>query len=149
MWQNTPMAMTTSTSAPLPAPRPARTRSLASRVLAVLLGAIAAVVLLLAAYIWFALSWSYSTGERAGYVQKFSKKGIISKTWEGELSMVSVPGVAPERFYFTVPDEAVAARINAAMGKKVSLRYEQHLPMPTTFFGETNYFVVGVREVRE
>ena len=45
-----------------------------------------------------------STGERAGWVQKFSNKGWICKTWEGELAMVSMPGVAPEKFLFTIRD---------------------------------------------
>jgi len=112
---------------------------------------IAAVVLvpivLFALYTWSALTWSYAKGERAGYVQKFSHKGWICKTWEGELAMVSIPGTMSETFYFTVRDDAVAARINQSMGKRVSLTYEQHLGIPTTCFGETGYFVVDVKAV--
>lgn len=129
--------------APVPPPR----RSWASRLARTFLAGVAVLVLLAAAYTWFVLSWSYSSGERAGYVQKFSKKGILSKTWEGELAMVSLPGTMPEKFYFTVPDDGVAAAINASLGKKVALMYDQHVGVPTSWFGETQYFVKGVRVV--
>jgi len=98
-----------------------------------------------AGYVWLTLHWSYSTGERAGYVQKFSQKGWICKTWEGELTMMAVPGSIPEKFYFSVRDDNVAQSINGNMGKKVSLSYEQHKGVPTTLFGETEYFVTGVK----
>ncbi len=98
-----------------------------------------------AAYVWISLNWSYSSGERAGYVQKFSRKGWLCKTWEGELSMVAVPGSVPEKFPFTVRDDRVAQLINGAMGKKVNLHYEQHRGVPTTCFGETEYYVTVVK----
>lgn len=98
-------------------------------------------------YVWLALTWSYSAGERAGYVQKLSKKGWICKTWEGELSMVSMPGTSPEKFLFTVRDDAVVERINQFMGKRVALHYEQHKGLPTTCFGETEYFVTDAKMV--
>ena len=104
-------------------------------------------VLLFALYTWVALSWSYSNGDRAGYVQKFSKKGWVCKTWEGELALVSIPGTMSEKFYFTVRDDAVAARVNQTMGKRVALQYEQHKGIPTSCFGETEYFVVDVKSV--
>ncbi len=104
-------------------------------------------IILLSAYTWFSLHWTYSTGERAGYVQKFSKKGWINKTWEGELAMVSMPGTNPEKFYFTVRDDSVAARINASLGRRVALSYEQHVGIPTDFFGDTEYFVVNVKTI--
>jgi hypothetical protein len=100
-----------------------------------------------AAYTWVALHWSYSDGERAGYVQKFSRKGWVCKTWEGELAMVALPGTLPEIFRFTVRDDAVAAQINALMGRRVALAYDQHVGIPSTCFGETGYFVVKVRSV--
>jgi hypothetical protein len=98
-------------------------------------------------YTWTALTWSYSTGERAGYVQKFSKKGWICKTWEGELAIVSIPGTMSEKFFFSVRDDAVAARVNQTMGKRVALTYHQHKGVPTSCFGETEYFVVDVKGV--
>jgi len=98
-------------------------------------------------YIYGALSWSYSTGERAGFLQKVSNKGWICKTWEGELSLVAMPGAAPEKFLFTVREEAVAQKIIAAAGKRVTLNYEQHKGLPTSCFGDTDYFVTGVTEI--
>ena len=112
-------------------------------ILIVVLSAIA----LFALYIFIALNWSYSTGERAGFLQKVSNKGWICKTWEGELSLVAMPGAAPEKFLFTVRDEAVAQKITAAAGKRVTLNYEQHKGLPTTCFGDTDYFVTGVKEI--
>lgn len=107
------------------------------------------IALLAALYVFVVLSWSYSTGERAGWVQKFSKKGWICKTWEGELAMVSVPGAAQEKFYFTVWDDAVAAEINKAMGRRVSLHYEEKVGLPTSCFGETRHWVNKVTIVQE
>jgi hypothetical protein len=103
--------------------------------------------LLLAAYIWIALRVSYANGERAGYVQKFSRKGWICKTWEGELAMATLPGTLPQVFQFTVRDDGVAARINENIGQRVALSYEQHRGLPTNCFGETEYFVVGAKRV--
>lgn len=100
-----------------------------------------------ALYTWSALSWSYSQGERAGYVQKFSRKGWICKTWEGEMALVSIPGTMSEKFFFTVRGDSIAARVNETMGKRVALVYHQHVGLPTTCFGETQYFVVGVKSV--
>ena len=111
--------------------------------------AVVALVLLAVAWFAFALNWSYSSGERAGWVQKFSHKGWICKTWEGELALVSLPGSAVEKFYFTVHDEAVAKKINAVMGKRVSLHYEEKVGLPTSCFGETRYFVTGFVETTE
>jgi len=104
-------------------------------------------IVLFVLYTWSALTWSYSKGERAGYVQKFSKKGWICKTWEGELAIVSIPGTMSEKFYFTVRDDSVAARVNQTMGKRVALAYHQHVGIPTSCFGETQYFVVDVKSV--
>ena len=104
-------------------------------------------VFLFVLYSWTALTWTYSSGERAGYVQKFSKKGWICKTWEGELALVSIPGTMSEKFYFTVRDDSVATSINRSMGKRVALSYEQHKGIPTSCFGETEYFVAGVKVV--
>ncbi len=103
-------------------------------------------ILLVVAWFAFAINWSYSSGERAGWVQKFSHKGWVCKTWEGELALVSLPGSTVEKFNFTVHDEAVAQKINAVMGKRVSLHYEEKVGLPTSCFGETRYFVKGVTE---
>jgi hypothetical protein len=101
--------------------------------------------LLLTAWTAITLNWDYSSGTRAGYVQKFSKKGWLCKTWEGEIAMVNVPGAAQERFAFTVRNDSVARLINNAQGQRVVIDYDQHLGIPSSCFGETQYFVKGVR----
>jgi lysophospholipid acyltransferase (LPLAT)-like uncharacterized protein len=108
---------------------------------------IIALVIVLAGMTWITLNWTYSDGERAGYVQKLSRKGWVCKTWEGEMAMVTMPGTVSDKFYFTVPDDAVAGEINASVGKRVALHYEQHKWIPTTCFGDTEFFVMGVRVV--
>ena len=99
---------------------------------------------LVAAYFWLAVKWSYSSGERAGWVQKFSHKGWVCKTWEGELALVSLPGSMVEKFYFTVHDDAAAQQIQQAVGKRVTLHYEEKVGLPTSCFGETRHFVSKV-----
>ena len=115
--------------------------------LTTVLGLLVAVSVLFAAYTWLALHWSYSEGERAGFMQKLSKKGWLCKTWEGELSLVALPGAAPEKFIFSVRDDAIAANINRQVGQRVALTYEQHIGLPTTCFGDTEYFVTDVKLV--
>ncbi|HEY9268902.1 MAG TPA: hypothetical protein VIO39_05565 [Methylotenera sp.] len=100
---------------------------------------------LFALYIWAALSWTYSSGERAGYVQKLSEKGWVCKTYEGELILVSMPGTQAEKFFFTVRNKTVANKINATVGQRVRLIYEEHKGLPTTCFGDTAYFVTDVQ----
>jgi flagellar basal body-associated protein FliL len=98
-------------------------------------------------YTWIALSWSFSKGERAGYIQKLSKSGWVCKTWEGEMAMVTMPGAIPDKFLFSVRDEKVAERINKFAGKRVALVYEQHKGLPTNCFGDTEYFIVDVKAI--
>ena len=102
------------------------------------------VAALLGVYFWAALSWSFSSGERAGWVQKLSNKGWVCKTWEGELALVSVPGTTPEKFSFTIWDDAVAARVTQVVGKRVALHYEEKVGLPGSCFGDTRYYVTGV-----
>ena len=104
-------------------------------------------VLLFAFFTWSSLTWTYSSGTRAGYVQKFSQQGWMCKTWEGELAMVAVPGSTPEKFYFTVRNDSVAGLVNSTLGKRVALHYRQHKGVPTSCFGLTEYYVDSVRTV--
>lgn len=106
---------------------------------------IAVVAVLFTGYVFIVLNWSYSKGERIGYVQKFSEKGWLCKTWEGELQMLPVPGAIPEKFVFSVRDKTVIGKINSSMGKKVSLSYEQHKGIPTNCFGESEYFAADAK----
>jgi hypothetical protein len=101
----------------------------------------------LALYTFATLAFSYSDGERVGFVQKLSKKGWVCRTWEGELAMNPVPGSPPQIFTFTVPDEAVAQRISQSEGKRVSLRYQEKKGIPTSCFGDSRYWIRDVRVV--
>jgi hypothetical protein len=100
------------------------------------------------AYLLIAFNYSYSDGNRAGYVQNFSNKGWICKTHEGELAMTTVSGVAPVLWNFTVSDDKVASQLAQFMGKRLVLHYKEYRNLPTTCFGETPYFVDRV-EVQE
>jgi hypothetical protein len=102
---------------------------------------------LLAGYTWVTLHYAYSAGERAGYVQKISKKGWLCKTWEGELAVATAPGLAPQIFHFSVRDDATAHQIEQAAGLRVALAYQQHKGLPSSCFGETEYFVTAVRTI--
>ena len=102
-------------------------------------------ILLFALYTWGTLKWVYSSGERAGYVQKFSEKGYVCKTFEGELVLVSMPGTQAEKFMFTVKSAAIAKKINDSLGKRVRITYEEHKGIPSSCFGETAYYVQDVQ----
>jgi hypothetical protein len=114
-----------------------------------LLYVLLAALALAALYFAVVINWSYSIGERAGWIQKFSKKGWLCKTWEGEIALVSMPGAIPEKFPFTVVDDEVADRINKSMGRRVTLHYEQKVGLPGSCFGETRYYVTRVLAVDE
>ncbi len=98
-------------------------------------------------YTWATLNFVYSQGERAGYIQKFSQKGWVFKTWDGELAMVTLPGQIPEKFYFSVRDQGVAKQLEQNIGQRVMLKYNQHRGIPTTWFGDTQYFVTNVQTI--
>ncbi len=98
-------------------------------------------LLLGVAYLLVAFNYSYSDGNRAGYIQKFSHKGWICKTYEGEMAMTTVPGVAPVLWVFSVRDEKVASQLSQAMGKRLVLHYKEYRYIPTTCFGDTTYYV--------
>jgi hypothetical protein len=103
---------------------------------------------LFALYVWTTLHINYSDGERAGYVQKFSRRGWVCKTWEGELAMVNLPGTLPQIFNFSVRDAAVAGQINKSLGQRVRLHYDQHKGVPSDCFGESEYFVTQAEPLK-
>ena len=130
--------------APAEAPEPPRRRR--RKWPWIVLGVFVLVPALIAtAWTAISLNWDYSRGTRSGYVQKFSKKGWLCKTWEGEIAMVNVPGAMQERFSFTVRNDSVAALLNRYQGQRVVIEYEEHKGIPSSCFGETSYFVKGVR----
>ena len=101
--------------------------------------------LLFGVWTWITLSYSYSTGERAGYVQKLSQKGWLCKTWEGELAMANLPGTMPEIFNFSVRNDRVAHLLQKNIGKRVTIDYEQHRGVPASCFADTEYYITNVR----
>jgi len=111
------------------------------KALIAILGLVVLIALIFSAYTWIALSWSYSTGERAGLMQKISRKGWLCKTWEGELLLTSMPGAIPEKFEFTVRDDELANQLVEHTGQRLVLTYAQHEGVPSSCFGDTEYFV--------
>lgn len=105
--------------------------------------------LIFAGWAWVTLHYTYSKGERAGYIQKISQKGWVCKTWEGELAMANLPGAMPEIFKFSVRDDAVAKQLMQNAGQRVGITYEEHRGIPTSCFGETAYFIVQVTPVAD
>ncbi|MGI9150852.1 MAG: hypothetical protein ACR2IX_05010 [Limnohabitans sp.] len=109
-----------------------------------LVGLVLTMVVVAGGYLLFTYHFTYSKGESVGYVQKLSYKGWICKTWEGEqVRALAVMPAIPEKFEFTVRDVAVADQINAHIGQKVVLEYEQHKGLPSCF-GETEHFITKV-----
>lgn len=106
---------------------------------------IALPILIFALYTWVTLTWVYSSGERAGYVQKFSSKGYVCKTWEGEIVLVSMPGTQAEKFNFTVKNDTVAKQVIESLGKRVRISYEEHKGIPSSCFGDSAYFVNNIQ----
>jgi hypothetical protein len=111
----------------------------------VLLGFIIAAVLGFAAFTWLTLHWSYSDGERAGLLQKFSRRGWICKTYEGEMVLATVATVNAEKFLFTVRDADIAKQLTGYIGDHITVHYEQRKWIPTSCFGDTEYFVTSVQ----
>ena len=135
-------------SAPPPvAAPPVAVKKKRNKLLIALLVLLLIPAVIIALWIWVALGYTYASGERAGYVQKISKKGWICKTWEGELAMANLPGTMPQIFSFTVRNDSIANVLEKNIGKQVSLTYEQHRGIPTTCFGETEYFVTRVQRI--
>jgi hypothetical protein len=97
-------------------------------------------------YTFATLGFSYSKGERVGFVQKLSRRGWLCKTNEGDLAMVNMAGQQAEMFYFTVREDAVVKQIDDLSGHRVVLDYEEHRGVPSSCFGDTSYFVTGVRK---
>ena len=106
-------------------------------------------IVLIILYLLLVLNWSFSDGDRVGYLQKFSHRGWLCKSYEGELAMTTVPGVAPMIWTFSVWDKDVADRINLLLGRKVVMHYREFRGIPTDCFGSTDYFVDDVHEAKD
>jgi hypothetical protein len=105
----------------------------------------------LSLWTWLTLSWAYSDGVRAGILQKFTHRGWLCKTHEGDLVLAQFPvaGVAPQIWQFSVRDQAVGAQIERAVGAHVQLHYTEHPGVPSTCFADTRYFVDRITVIDE
>ncbi len=135
------------TPPPETAASPVRVKKKRSKALMALFILLVVPAVIIALWIWVTLGYTYAMGERAGYVQKISKKGWLCKTWEGELAMANLPGTMPQIFTFTVRTDSIAGVLEKNIGKQLSLTYEQHRGIPTSCFGETEYFVTRVNRI--
>jgi hypothetical protein len=140
--------MTDTPSAP-EAAAPAPRRGWRARTKLLLLGFVVSPLVIAALWTVAALWFSYSEGYRAGVLQKFSHKGWLCKTYEGELAQAVVQGIAPLIWDFSVRDPRVAVQLDSLVGRKVSVHYEEHRGIPTSCFGATNYFVDSISLVKE
>jgi len=116
-------------------------RSAPRRAMRILLWLIVLVLAASALWSWLTLSWAYSDGERAGVLQKFSRKGWVCKTQEGEIAQYLVAGISPQMWQFSVRDKAIADQLDKAVGHRVQLHYTEHPGVPSSCFAETRYFV--------
>ncbi len=132
-----------------PHPTPVRTHKVRRWGLTALVLVLVLPALIFGAWAGVTLNYSYSKGDRAGYVQKLSRKGWLCKTWEGELAMVNLPGTMPEIFHFSVRDDSIAHLLQKNIGKRVSIAYEEHPGVPTSCFAETPYYITNMRIVGE
>jgi hypothetical protein len=144
---DTPEPTETSTTAAAPPEAPAPRKKRGNKLVLLLLSLILIPAVIIALWIWVTLGYVYSTGERAGYLQKISKKGWLCKTWEGEIAMTPLPGATPQYFEFTVRNDSLAHLLETYAGKQVSLTYEQHRGIPSSCFGETQYFITKVQRI--
>jgi len=111
----------------------------------IFIGIIVGLILALAGFTWLTLHWSYSDGERAGLLQKFSRRGWVCKTYEGEMVLATVATVNAEKFLFTVRDADIAKQLTSYIGDHITVHYEQRKWIPTSCFGDTEYFVTSVQ----
>lgn len=128
------------------APPPRRFPRMRTVLLLVVFGTLA----VLSIYTWLALHWDYSNGYRSGILQKFSQKGWLCKTDEGELLQYTTMTNLPQNiWYFTVRDHSVKLALDTLVGRNVRLHYTEHRGVPTSCFGDTNYYVDGVTVIKE
>lgn len=142
---NEPVAQSEIAPESKPDPMPVRTHKVRRWGLIALVLVLVLPALIFGAWAWVTLNYSYSKGDRAGYVQKLSRKGWLCKTWEGELAMVNLPGAMPEIFRFSVRNDSIAHVLQKNIGRRVSIGYEQHRGVPTSCFAETQYYITNVR----
>jgi len=107
------------------------------------------IILVLGSFVYWKYAFTYSEGYRAGLLQKFSYKGNVFKTYEGEMILSSVQSnsnvaLASEKFFFSVTNKAVALQLEKVQGESIVVHYrEKNGVLP--WKGENTYFVDSVR----
>jgi hypothetical protein len=107
------------------------------------------VIVTIGLFVYWKYSFDYSEGYRAGLLQKFSRKGNIFKTYEGEMILSSVQSntnvaIASEKFFFSVTDKEVALQLEKIQGESIVVHYrEKNGTLP--WKGESTYFVDSAR----
>lgn len=129
----------------LPPVTPPRRRGIFMRI-----GCITTLVLLLGlgVFAWWRYYYTYSDGNRFGLLQKFSRRGNLFKTYEGEMILSSVKGnqgvtIASEKFFFSVTNETVAQKMAALQGENITVHYEQK-NSAAFWRGDSEYIVDSV-----
>lgn len=128
-------------------------RSFKSKARSFFLKVLGVVIVFLLLMLWV-FSWTYSEGTRAGQLIKFSEKGVVFKTYEGELNMGGLrtgdakDGLEGNLWQFSVLDEEVVKNLENAQGKRVKLTYKERYKA-MAWQGDTNYFIVKIEVIGE
>lgn len=101
-------------------------------------------LLFLVLYTVIMLNYAYSSGTKAGYLQRIEARGWFCKTDEGELLITSAPGVPAETWAFSVRNDSIAQELLTRVGQRVVVHYEEHRGLPTRCFGATSFFVDSI-----
>jgi hypothetical protein len=103
-----------------------------------------AATLLIASYMSFVYYATYSEGIRSGELIKISSKGVLFKTWEGEISQ-GISGAQIFKFSVLDKDEKVIQDLKDFQGQYVKVTYiERYRTFP--WWGDTNYYVTEVNK---
>mgnify|MGYP001769635600 CR=1 FL=1 len=130
-------------------PAPTRTQLFMKKIRKYLYLALTLFILLVGIYVYWSFFFTFSDGYRAGLLQKFSRKGTIFKTYEGEMILSSVQSnknvaLASEKFLFSVADHDVAMQLEKLQGQNVVVHYtEKNNTLP--WRGETVFIVSSVK----
>lgn len=106
------------------------------------------ILIFLVLFVYWKYFYTYSEGYRAGLLQKFSNKGTIFKTYEGEMILSSVAStrdvaLASEKFLFTVTNKSLVRQFDTLQGENVIVHYKQK--NGSVFWrGDTKYLVDSI-----
>ena len=110
-----------------------------------------AILLIFSGWFYWSYYYTYSDGSRSGLLQKFSHKGNVFKTYEGELVLNSLGSnssgsMSNEKFYFSVDDKLIASKLSSLEGQRVVLHYQEK-KNSLSWRGDSPYIVDSVIKV--